>query len=50
MVMESLKTTTEQKLKINLASTKEGALGKALTEIRFAIVDDLIKIKVGLDK
>ena len=48
--MESLKTTTEQKLKINLASTKEGALGKALTEIRFAIVDDLIKIKVGLDK
>ena len=45
MVMESLKTSTENKLRINLDNTKEGALGKALTEIRFAIVDDLVKIK-----
>ena len=44
MVMESLKSSTEQKLRISVDS-KEGALGRALTEIRFAIVDDLVKIK-----
>ena len=43
-VLEQLKADTEKKIKIS-AEGKDGSVGKSLTQLRFAIVDDLVKIK-----
>ena len=43
-ILEELKADTDKKIRIT-AEGKDGSVGKSLTQLRFAIVDDLVKIK-----